>query len=114
MLNSHDLKEYRLLNGLSQRDVAMYCDVSYRLIGEIENGQKNLTDFNYHEIIKGINSAVQAKDRGTFEEDKKKYNEKENEYERNRVAQKKAEEKIAPKKKNTRSSSSRTVKSEPR
>nr|DAL51867.1 MAG TPA_asm: helix-turn-helix domain protein [Caudoviricetes sp.] len=112
MLNSRDLKEYRLLHGLSQRDVAMYCDVSYRLIGEIENGQKNLTDFNYHEIIKGINSAVQAKARGTFEEDKKKYNAKENEYERNRVAQKKAEEKIATKKKNTRSSSSRTVKSE--
>lgn len=115
MLNARDLKEYRLLNGLSQRDVAMYCDVSYRLIGEVENGQKNLTDFNYHEIIKGINSAVQAKARGTFEEDKKKYNEKENEYERNRVAQKKAEEKkVATKKKNTRSSSSSTVKSEPK
>ena len=99
MLNARDLKEYRLLHGLSQRDVAMYCNVSYRLIGEVENGQKNLTDFNYNEIIKGINSAVQAKARGTFEDDKKKYNEKENEYERNRVAQKKAEEKkIANKK----------------
>nr|UVM94600.1 MAG: helix-turn-helix domain protein [Bacteriophage sp.]UVX80443.1 MAG: helix-turn-helix domain protein [Bacteriophage sp.]DAX12428.1 MAG TPA: helix-turn-helix domain protein [Caudoviricetes sp.] len=114
MLNARDLKEYRLLHGLSQRDVAMYCNVSYRLIGEVENGQKNLTDFNYHEIIKGINSAVQAKARGTFEEDKKKFNEKENEYERNRIAQKKAEEKIATKKKSTRSSSSRTVESEPK
>nr|UVM92958.1 MAG: helix-turn-helix domain protein [Bacteriophage sp.] len=115
MLNARDLKEYRLLHGLSQRDVAMYCNVSYRLIGEVENGQKNLTDFNYNEIIKGINSAVQAKARGTFEDDKKKYNEKENEYERNRVAQKKAEEKkIATKKKSTRSSSSRTVESEPK
>ena len=39
---------------------------------------------------------------------------KENEYERNRIAQKKAEEKIATKKKSTRSSSSRTVESEPK
>ena len=71
MLNSRDLKEYRLLHGLSQRDVAMYCDVSYRLIGEVENGQKNLTDFNYHEIIKGINSAVQAKPEGLLKKIKR-------------------------------------------
>lgn len=115
MLRPNDLKEYRLMRGLSQRDVAMYCDLSHNLIGDIELGQRNLTEYNYQEFVKGINAASQAKARGTFEEDKKKFNEKENEYERNRIAQKKAEEKkVATKKKNTRSSSSSTVKSEPK
>lgn len=75
MLNAQDLKEYRTLRGLTQRDVAMYCDVSYRLIGEIETGKRNLTENNYKEIVKGINGAIQAIARGTFEEDKKKYTE---------------------------------------
>ena len=93
MLNALELKEYRLLSGLSQRDVAMYCDVSHRLIGEVENRERNLTEYNYQEIIKGINRARQAKANGTFEADKKKFSEKENEYEKNRQKEKREAEK---------------------
>lgn len=119
MLNAQDLKEYRLLKGLSQRDVAMYCDLSHNLIGDIELGQRNLTENNYQEIIKGINTAVQAKARGTFEADKKKLMEKENAYENQRqkdkVAEKKAEaEKKAAttKRKSTKPTASKTVKAD--
>ena len=93
MLSARDLKEYRLLKGLSQRDVAMYCDVSYRLIGEVENGERNLTEYNYKEIVRGINGAIQAIARGTFDDDKKKFNEKENSYENQRQKDKRAAEK---------------------
>ena len=51
----------------------MYCDVSHRLIGEVENRERNLTEYNYQEIVKGINRARQAKANGTFEADKKKF-----------------------------------------
>lgn len=101
MLNAQDLKEYRLLKGLSQRDVAMYCDLSHNLIGDIELGQRNLTEYNYQEIVKGINAASQAKARGTFEADKKKFMEKENAYENQRQKDKAAEKKAEAEKKAT-------------
>lgn len=110
MLNASDLKEYRLMRELSQRDVSMYCDISYRLIGLIESGERNLTKDNYREIIKGINAASQAKIRGTFDNDKKKFNEKENAYEANRQKEKRAAEKKAtPKRKSTKPTSSKPV-----
>ena len=88
MLRPSDLKDYRLMRGLSQRDVAMYCNLSHNLIGDIELGQRNLTEYNYQEFVKGINAASQAKVRGTFDEDKKKFNEEENAYENNRQKEK--------------------------
>lgn len=93
MLRPSDLKEYRLMRGLSQRDVAMYCDISSQLIGDIELGQRNLTEYNYQEIVKGINAASQAKARGTFEADKKRLMKEENDYENNRQKEKRAAEK---------------------
>lgn len=93
MLRPSDLKEYRLLRGLSQRDVAMYCDITSQLIGDIELGQRNLTEYNYQEIVKGINAASQAKARGTFEADKKRLMKAENDYEKNRQKEKRAAEK---------------------
>lgn len=93
MLRPSDLKEYRLLRGLSQRDVAMYCDITSQLIGDIELGQRNLTEYNYQEIVKGINAASQAKARGTFEADKKRLMKEENDYENNRQKEKRAAEK---------------------
>lgn len=96
MLNAKELKEYRLLKGLSQRDVAMYCNLSHRLIGQVENGERNITENNYAEIVHGINAAVQAKARGTFEEDKKKFNKEEYEAKYERDKQKRAEEKAKP------------------
>ena len=111
MLNALELKEYRLLSGLSQRDVAMSCDVSHRLIREVENRERNLTEYNYQEIIKGINRARQAKANGTFEADKKKFSEKENEYEKNRQAEKRAEAKATQTtKKSTKSTASKVTK----
>ena len=111
MLNALELKEYRQLSGLSQRDVAMYCDVSYRLIGDVENCESNLTEFNYQEIVKGINRARQAKANGTFEADKKKFNEKENEYEKNRQAEKRAEVKATQTtKRSTKNTASKVTK----
>lgn len=93
MLSPKDLKEYRTRRGLSQRDVAMYCELSHNLIGDIELGQRNLTEYNYREIVKGINAATQAKARGTFEEDKKRLMKAENDYEKNRQKEKRAAEK---------------------
>lgn len=114
MLRPSDLKNYRLMRGLSQRDVAMYCNLSHNLIGDIELGQRNLTEYNYQEIVKGINAASQAKVRGTFDEDKKKFNEEENAYENNRQKEKRAAEKKSTptKRKSTKPTSSKTVNAE--
>lgn len=114
MLTAKDLKEYRSRRGFSQRDVSMYCDVSYRMIGLIESGERNLTEETYQEIVKGINAASQAKVRGTFDEDKKKFNEEENAYENNRQKEKRATEKKSTptKRKSTKPTSSKTVKAE--
>ena len=111
MLRPSDLKDYRLMRGLSQRDVAMYCNLSHNLIGDIELGQRNLTEYNYQEFVKGINAASQAKVRGTFDEDKKKINEEENAYENNRQKEKRAAEKKSTptKRKSTKPTSSKTV-----
>lgn len=72
MFSRYDLKEYRLMSGLSLRDVARYCDISAQLIGQVENGEKNMTENNYKEIINGINRAKQSIANGTFEADKEK------------------------------------------
>ena len=55
MLSGKDLREYRLLSNISQRDVARYCDVSHELIGKVERGELNVTEYNHAEITKGIN-----------------------------------------------------------
>lgn len=72
MLNKEQLREYRILSGLTYRDVARYCDVSFQLIEEVEKGKTGVTEYNHDEIVKGINRAKQAIARGTFETDKKK------------------------------------------
>ena len=66
MLTRKQLKEYRELRGLSTRDVASYCDISQPLIVQIENGDRELTEYNHKEITKGINAAYYAKQTGTF------------------------------------------------
>lgn len=112
MLNARDLKEYRIRRGFSQRDVSMYCNLTYRAIGMIENGERGLSEESYREIVQGINAATMARTQVTFEEDKKKFNEKENAYERERV--RKATEKKATqtKRKSTKPTSSKTVRAE--
>lgn len=112
MLNARDLKEYRIRRGFSQRDVSMYCNLTYRAIGMIENGERGLSEESYREIVQGINAATMARTQGTFDEDKKKFNEKENAYERERV--RKATEKKATqtKRKSTKPTSSKTVRAE--
>lgn len=72
MLSGQDLKDYRLLKGLSLRDVARYCNITAQMIGQAENGVWGLTESTYREIIKGINGASQAIARGTFEAEKAK------------------------------------------
>lgn len=72
MMDIKSLKEYRLLRGLSLRDVARYCDISFQMISGVETGLYGLTESTYQEIVKGINRASQAKARGTFEADKEK------------------------------------------
>lgn len=66
MLNKQQLKDYRKLRGLSTRDVAMYCEISQPLIVQIENGERQLTEYNHKQIINGINAAYEAKKNGTF------------------------------------------------
>ena len=64
MLNRQQLKDYRLLRGLTQRDVEQYCGISQTLIRMIETGDRNITQENHDEIIKGINEAYKAKKLG--------------------------------------------------
>ena len=66
MLNRKQLKNYREMRGLSTRDVAAYCQISQPLIVQIENGNKEVTEYNHNEITKGINAAYAAKRTGTF------------------------------------------------
>lgn len=61
MLSGKELRDYRELRGLSLREVADYCDVSFQLIGQVENGQKDVTEHNHREITNGINCAYFAK-----------------------------------------------------
>lgn len=72
MFTGRDLKEYRIMEGLTQRDVARYCEVCHELIGQVERGVVGVTEYNHAQIVKGINGAIQAKARGTFEADKEK------------------------------------------
>lgn len=72
MLSRFDLKDYRLQKELSLRDVARYCNVCHELIGQVERGVVRVTKHNHDEIIKGINTASQAKAYGTYEADKEK------------------------------------------
>lgn len=64
MLNRRQLRDYRELRGLSYRDVAKYCDISHVMISYIENGERDLTERVYREIVAGINAAYQAKKNG--------------------------------------------------
>lgn len=77
MLSGRDLKDYRLLKGLSLRDVARYCNTSAQGIGQMETGVINVTEETYRDIVNGINGASQAVFRGTFESDKAKEREEE-------------------------------------
>lgn len=110
MLNVKSLKEYRLLRGLSLRDVARYCDVSFQMISAVETGLYGLTESTYKEIVKGINRASQAKARGTFEADKekeKKLKEKEKAAKEEAVKNTK-EEKTMPKRSTARTRTKKT------
>ena len=66
MLSRKQLKEYRELRGLSLRDVSNYCDITHMMISMIENGERDLTERCYKEIVKGINGAYAAKKAGTL------------------------------------------------
>lgn len=72
MFSGKELKNYRIREGLTQRDVARYCEVCHELIGQVERGDVGVTEYNHTQIVKGINGAIQAKARGTFEADKEK------------------------------------------
>ena len=66
MLNRQELKNYRILRGLSTRDVAACCDISQPMIVQIDNGTKDLTEYNHRQYVNGINAAYAAKKNGTF------------------------------------------------
>ena len=66
MLNKDDLKQYRLLRGLSYREVSNYCNVTHTLISQIEKGERGLTLETHNEIVNGINLAYDAKCKGTL------------------------------------------------
>ena len=61
MITGKEIREWRELRGLSLRDVAKFCEVSPQLIGQCETGKKYLTDYNYEQIVSGINKAFAAK-----------------------------------------------------
>lgn len=66
MLNKDDIRQYRMLRGLSYREVSNYCDVSHTMISEIEKGNRGFTLETHNEIVKGINLAYDAKCKGTL------------------------------------------------
>lgn len=66
MLNKDDLRQYRMLRGLSYREVSNYCNVSHTLISQIEKGERGLTLGTHNEIVNGINLAYDAKCKGTL------------------------------------------------
>lgn len=77
MLNKDDLRQFRLLRGLSYREVSNYCDVTHTMISEVEKGSRGLTKETHDQIVKGINLAYDAKLKGTLKaENTKKPKEK--------------------------------------
>ena len=60
MLNRQELKDYRILRGVSIHQVANYCDLDVSLISRVESGERNITRENYKEIVRGINRAYQV------------------------------------------------------
>lgn len=61
MITPEQIREFRELRGLSLRDVAKFCEVSPQLIGQVETNVKPITQYNYEQIISGINKASAAK-----------------------------------------------------
>lgn len=66
MLNKDDLRQFRLLRGLSYREVSNYCDVTHTMISDVEKGVRGLTKETHDQIVKGINLAYDAKLKGTL------------------------------------------------
>lgn len=66
MLNKDDLRQFRLLRGLSYREVSNYCDVTHTMISEVEKGSRGLTKETHDQIVRGINLAYDAKLKGTL------------------------------------------------
>ena len=60
MLNRHELMNYRLLRGVSQREVAKFGDISNGLVSGIESGNRNITEDNHRAYVKGVNLAYEA------------------------------------------------------
>ena len=60
MLNRHELLNYRLLRGVSQREVAKFGDISNGLVSGIESGNRNITEDNHRAYVKGVNLAYEA------------------------------------------------------
>ena len=77
MLNRQELKKYRLLRGLSTRDVAFYCNLSQPMVVMLESGKRKVNKYNHDEYVSGINSAYRAKRLGTFEKAPRKNRRKE-------------------------------------
>lgn len=105
MLNKFDLKNYRVLRGLTLRDVARYCDITFEAIGQVERGEINVTKHNHDEIIKGINRASQAIVDGTFDALK------EEEYQKNKEEREKTKAKKETSSKTTTAKRTTTRKS---
>lgn len=64
MLNKDDIRQYRMLRGLSYREVSNYCNVTHTLISQIEKGERGLSLETHNEIVNGINLAYDAKCKG--------------------------------------------------
>ena len=61
MITPKQIREFRELRGLSLREVAKFCEISPQLIGQVETNVKPITEYNYKQIIDGINKASAAK-----------------------------------------------------
>lgn len=60
MLNKQELMNYRLLRGVSQREVAKFGGISNGLVSGIESGNRNITEENHKAYVNGVNLAYEA------------------------------------------------------
>jgi len=64
MLNSFELKRYRLHRGVSQGDVAKFGGMSTAMVSYLENGERPITTENFRAYVDGVNRSYEAKKRG--------------------------------------------------
>ena len=54
MLSGEQLKFLRIYNGVTQKDIAEWCNISIRYVGMVENNEERLSEETYNAFINCI------------------------------------------------------------